>query len=120
MWALEQKGSRRGWDTGHEQDVLVPWVLKPNTPKSEKPGIKKSNPAEVEGFDQKDDTAISTHETPSSSDSTSQTYQRYYHLYREGELEIDIEAAGGVVVQQGYDRDNWWAICERGDWISNM
>jgi tRNA (uracil-5-)-methyltransferase TRM9 len=28
VWALEQKGSRRGWDVGHEQDVLVPWVLK--------------------------------------------------------------------------------------------
>ncbi|KAJ9504391.1 tRNA methyltransferase, has a role in tRNA modification [Exophiala xenobiotica] len=29
VWALEQKNSRRGWDTGHDQDVLVPWVLKP-------------------------------------------------------------------------------------------
>jgi len=30
VWALEQKNSRRGWDTGHDQDVLVPWVLKPD------------------------------------------------------------------------------------------
>ncbi len=29
VWALEQKNSRRGWDTSHDQDVLVPWVLKP-------------------------------------------------------------------------------------------
>lgn len=29
VWALEQKSSRRGWDRGDEQDVLVPWVLKP-------------------------------------------------------------------------------------------
>ena len=28
VWALEQKLSRRGWDLGDEQDVLVPWVLK--------------------------------------------------------------------------------------------
>lgn len=28
VWALEQKNSRRGWDTGDEQDVMVPWVLK--------------------------------------------------------------------------------------------
>ncbi len=28
VWALEQKTSRRGWDEGHEQDVMVPWVLK--------------------------------------------------------------------------------------------
>lgn len=28
VWALEQKTSRRGWDKGDEQDVLVPWVKK--------------------------------------------------------------------------------------------
>lgn len=28
VWALEQKESRRGWDAGDKQDVLVPWVLK--------------------------------------------------------------------------------------------
>ncbi|KIW39055.1 hypothetical protein, variant [Exophiala oligosperma] len=30
VWALEQKSSRRGWDKGDNQDVLVPWVLKPD------------------------------------------------------------------------------------------
>jgi tRNA (uracil-5-)-methyltransferase TRM9 len=38
-------------------------------------------------------------------------YQRYYHLYRKGELETDIAAAGGVVLESGYEKDNWWAIC---------
>ncbi|KAL5046970.1 hypothetical protein BDW71DRAFT_206793 [Aspergillus fruticulosus] len=33
VWALEQKNSRRGWDKGDEQDIMVPWVLK--TPNSE-------------------------------------------------------------------------------------
>jgi len=28
VWALEQKNSRRGWDKGDNQDVMVPWVLK--------------------------------------------------------------------------------------------
>lgn len=28
VWALEQKTSRRGWDKGHEQDVMVPWVMR--------------------------------------------------------------------------------------------
>jgi tRNA (uracil-5-)-methyltransferase TRM9 len=78
-WALEQKNSRRGWDVGDNQDVLVPWVLKPD--------------------------ANEYHE--------SKTYQRYYHLYKEGELEKDIKDAGGVVVRAGYDRDNWWAIAQR-------
>jgi tRNA (uracil-5-)-methyltransferase TRM9 len=29
VWALEQKDSRRGWDEGDAQDVMVPWVMKP-------------------------------------------------------------------------------------------
>ncbi|PWY65340.1 uracil-5--methyltransferase Trm9 [Aspergillus heteromorphus CBS 117.55] len=41
VWALEQKSSRRGWDKGDQQDVMVPWILKgthsvdtpPNEPK---------------------------------------------------------------------------------------
>lgn len=39
------------------------------------------------------------------------TYQRYYHLYRKGELEEDVRAAGGTVLESGYEKDNWWVIC---------
>lgn len=39
-----------------------------------------------------------------------QTFQRYYHLYRQGELEEDVVAAGGEVISSGYERDNWWAV----------
>ncbi|KAH7156791.1 S-adenosyl-L-methionine-dependent methyltransferase [Dactylonectria macrodidyma] len=42
-----------------------------------------------------------------------ETFQRYYHLYRKGELEDDAVAAGGVVEDSGYERDNWWVICSR-------
>ncbi|GAD97327.1 conserved hypothetical protein [Paecilomyces variotii No. 5] len=28
VWALEQRESRRGWDKGDQQDIMVPWVLK--------------------------------------------------------------------------------------------
>ena len=28
VWALEQENSRRGWNKEHEQDVMVPWVMK--------------------------------------------------------------------------------------------
>lgn len=42
-----------------------------------------------------------------------ETFQRYYHLYKEGELEGDVAAAGGVVLESGYERDNWWVICTR-------
>lgn len=78
VWALEQKNSRRGWDTGDDQDVLVPWILK----------------------------SESTETTPI-------TFQRYYHLYRKGELENDVIEAGGNIIQSGYDRDNWWIIIEQ-------
>jgi len=49
------------------------------------------------------------------SDDADRTFQRYYHLYREGELEEDVRAAGGFVKEAGYERDNWYVICERTD-----
>ena len=73
VWALEQKHSRRGWDEGDNQDVMVPWVM-------------KQGPEE------------------------GKTFNRYYHLYRQGELEHDIVEAGGLVEQAGYEKDNWWAV----------
>lgn len=73
VWALEQKHSRRGWDEGDDQDVMVPWVM-------------KQGPEE------------------------GRTFNRYYHLYRQGELEQDIVEAGGMILEAGYEKDNWWAI----------
>jgi len=52
---------------------------------------------------------------PSHPGRADRTYHRFYHLYREGELERDIEAARGTVLRSGYDRDNWWAIATRRD-----
>ncbi|EEP78351.1 hypothetical protein UREG_03197 [Uncinocarpus reesii 1704] len=78
VWALEQKNSRRGWDAGDDQDVMVPWVT------------KQKNADE--------------------STETSQTFLRYYHLYQANELKADIGAAGGRVIDHGYEKDNWWAI----------
>ena len=40
-------------------------------------------------------------------------YERYYHLYRQGELEEDVRSVGGEVVESGYERDNWWVIARR-------
>ena len=78
VWALEQKNSRRGWDRGDDQDVMVPWVMK-----SDAQGASEDN---------------------------TKTYHRYYHLYQQGELEHDILLAGGVLIDSGYEKDNWWAI----------
>jgi tRNA (uracil-5-)-methyltransferase TRM9 len=83
VWALEQKNSRRGWDEGHEQDVMVPWVMKNKTKTADEDGT------------------------------TEKVFQRYYHLYRSGELQADIEAIGGEVCDSGYEKDNYWAIVTR-------
>ncbi|KAL8917514.1 MAG: hypothetical protein Q9172_005817 [Xanthocarpia lactea] len=81
VWALEQKTSRRGWDEGDEQDVMVPWVMKTQN-------------------------THTANEEP-------KTFHRYYHLYRQGEVEQDVAEAGGRVVESGYEKDNWWAIAVR-------
>lgn len=119
VWALEQKNSRRGWDEGHEQDVLVPWVLKANSNRS------KARPRSIESLDPEASALMTGAETvpptddektnimPPPAPSPPTTYQRYYHLYRRGEVEEDIVTAGGEVVQSGYDRDNWWCIARR-------
>jgi len=87
VWALEQASSRRGWDEGDKQDVMVPWVT-------------KSKPS-----------AQSVSENASSTVTQEEkTFQRYYHLYRKGELEDDVKSADGKVLESGYEKDNWWAI----------
>ncbi len=75
VWALEQATSRRGWQTGDDQDVMVPWETRDNDSKT--------------------------------------VYKRYYHLFREGELEEMVRVAGGRIESSGYERDNWWTICQR-------
>ncbi|CRG83224.1 tRNA (carboxymethyluridine(34)-5-O)-methyltransferase [Talaromyces islandicus] len=92
VWALEQKSSRRGWDKGDQQDVMVPWVMRSNRPAA---------------------AAAAAATTTTDTAEPEQVFHRYYHLYQEGELERDICAAGGRVVESGYEKDNWWAIASR-------
>jgi tRNA (uracil-5-)-methyltransferase TRM9 len=109
VWALEQKDSRRGWDEGGEQDVMVPWVRKGEKVKQDKgkgkgKGRRKDDgaKAEEEGAKVEEKEVVPVQED--------KTFLRYYHLYKKGELEHDIEKAGGQVVESGYEKDNWWAI----------
>lgn len=104
VWALEQSSSRRGWDANSEQDQLVPWVIKANQNKNKKEKEKgKQQSVGGEGNGEGEDEDIDT------------TYERFYHLYREGELEEDMRAAGGRVIESGYERDNWWVIGGHGE-----
>lgn len=133
-WALEQGDSRRGYQEGMEQDVLVPWVLqekkksqqpkskkqlehqKPdltNVPKHERAkfmadwkkqqdelrkDLEKQQEMEAERLDEKDE---------------KNTKYRYYHLYREGELDEDCKMAGCIIKSNGYEKDNWYVIAQK-------
>ena len=103
VWALEQKGSRRGWEEGQEQDVMVPWVMK---------GKRVAIEEGVEGVEGEENGKKKQKEKRG--ETVDETYHRYYHLYRKGELEEDIVSAGGRVVRSGYERDNWWAVARPG------
>ncbi|KAF3085629.1 tRNA methyltransferase, has a role in tRNA modification [Orbilia oligospora] len=108
VWALEQKNSRRGWDENSEQDVLVPWVL---TKQFKEPSKKKKMGDSTES---ESTSGPSTENTESSADNEdSKPFLRYYHLYKQGELEDNVRSAGGNVLNSGYEKDNWWAIVER-------
>ena len=92
-WALEQEKSRRGYKEGMEQDILVPWVLAQKSKK--KKDIKEEEEKEVANV-----------EKPP-------VKMRFYHLYKNGELIDNCIKAGGKVVKDGYERDNWWVIVEK-------
>ncbi|CAK7275071.1 tRNA methyltransferase, has a role in tRNA modification [Sporothrix epigloea] len=112
VWALEQASSRRGWEAGGDQDLLVPWVKtmkdrsktgasqakgqgKQNDPKKRRTGIEETP---------KEEQTQKPHVPP--------TFHRYYHLYKQGELEDDVAAVGGRVVASGYEKDNWWVVAD--------
>lgn len=111
VWALEQKSSRRGWGEGDPQDIFVPWVMSKRFSGS-KGGADKQNsqvPGSCKATDGQGDMAHDG--AKEGKDEKEVTYQRYYHLYRKGELEADIISAGGTVLESGYEKDNWWGIC---------
>ncbi|CAO3571702.1 unnamed protein product [Mortierella alpina] len=48
------------------------------------------------------------------SQSAGPVFNRYYHLFQKGELEdLVLQTKKASIVQQGYDRDNWWCILEK-------
>ncbi|RMZ91694.1 hypothetical protein DV736_g1050, partial [Chaetothyriales sp. CBS 134916] len=134
-WALEQKSSRRGWDRGDDQDVLVPWVFKPQQEPRHKRRQQHDQQFQQEHQQHHQPQHVSHsqlhhaghgHDLPrhpqlglpqpaldADCDYAHQfqrTFQRYYHLYVQGELQSEVAEAGGTVVDAGYDRDNWWVI----------
>uniref|UniRef100_A0A8C8ZDF4 tRNA (carboxymethyluridine(34)-5-O)-methyltransferase ALKBH8 n=1 Tax=Prolemur simus TaxID=1328070 RepID=A0A8C8ZDF4_PROSS len=76
----------------HSQDVLVPWHLRGN-PDKDKP---------VEPFG------------PAGSHDPSPVFHRYYHVFREGELEAACQTLSNVsILQSYYDQGNWCVILQK-------
>lgn len=136
-WALEQKDSRRGYHIGMDQDVMVPWVLHAtqsnsnNTSNGSKGKKHDHEKPDLTGIEPKDRAAFVTkwkqerekqrarekaeqdNVNNKSDDKESATKYRFYHLYKEGELEEDCLQAGGSIANHGYEKDNWYVITEK-------
>ncbi|SMN17809.1 similar to Saccharomyces cerevisiae YML014W TRM9 tRNA methyltransferase [Maudiozyma saulgeensis] len=133
-WALEQGESRRGYHEGMEQDVMVPWVLhdtKKKT-KSKKSNVDHEKP-DLTGIEPKDRAtyvaqwrkdraeqraaeaakALKEEEENQTTNTEQVTKYRFYHLYKEGELEEDCIQAGATIVSHGYEKDNWYVIAQK-------
>lgn len=128
VWALEQSSSRRGYNETSVQDQFVSWTLKSRSIQSREISniaqqqleqteqtTRMDHHAErevPEEFEHRQSETVTTEEPAQLEQQKQQpqVFKRYYHLYRQGELEADIQTAGGQVVDKGYDKDNWWAI----------
>uniref|UniRef100_G1R6H7 tRNA (carboxymethyluridine(34)-5-O)-methyltransferase ALKBH8 n=2 Tax=Nomascus leucogenys TaxID=61853 RepID=G1R6H7_NOMLE len=76
----------------YSQDVLVPWHLKGNP--------DKGKPVEPFG--------------PIGSQDPSPVFHRYYHVFREGELEAACRTVSDVrILQSYYDQGNWCVILQK-------
>ncbi|CAK7244392.1 MAG: tRNA methyltransferase, has a role in tRNA modification [Sporothrix thermara] len=123
VWALEQSSSRRGWAAGGEQDLLVPWVktMKDKSKKADqdKDQDKVKDKKKHKNKNKTQDTAEEPPEKTQAEQPQPQpqpyvppVFHRYYHLYKQGELEDDVAAVGGRVVASGYEKDNWWVVAD--------
>lgn len=113
VWAFEEnKSVRRHKLTildGNEQDVLVPWSL------SEFPSAKKEEPetkrVKTCSYDKNSSSPCDKSDSTDTDKSTE--FQRYYHLFKKGELDELVKEAGGTILENGYDRDNWYIIFQK-------
>lgn len=105
VWAFEEnKSVRRHKLTvldGDEQDVLVPWSMNEFKDKDAK---NQSKRPKIDSDDQAEQAQPA--EPP-------ELFQRYYHLFKKGELDDLVVEAGGKIIESDYDRDNYFIIFEK-------
>lgn len=98
-------------------DMLVPWNLKTQANASS----NKTNKEEKKPTDQKHSEPTSNGDNQTTSQNgqpedvgqkpDSQLFHRYYHIFREGELEsLCLEIEGCKIVRSYFDQGNWCVI----------
>ena len=98
MWAYEQEHKKFA-----QQDVFVKWNLQKSYTGGKKQEVEQTTFIET---GQSDETRQST------------VYHRYYHMFKQGELETLIEKAFGdsfVILDNFFDHANWVVILRRQD-----
>lgn len=108
VWSFEEnKSVRRHKLTvldGDEQDVLVPWSMNEfKDAKKESDNIKRL----------KIDPGSNSDQTREDQTNASESFQRYYHLFKKGELDELVKEAGGKIIESDYDRDNYYIVFEK-------
>jgi len=93
VWAFEQQKKKYT-----EQDVMIKWHLQKR-------------------FDAQGQKEGSNSEASTSADvdpSQSKVLDRYYHLFKEGELNaLALEIGGLAIVKSVWDVDNWYLLMQR-------
>lgn len=103
-WAQEQgEKSKRTFES---QDVLVPWQLQDTFTKSKEEGNSAPIGKEETGGNENNCEAL-VNTTPGNN--TTKIFQRYCHVYKEGELEeLCARLPECQVVETGWDKGNWF------------
>lgn len=98
VWALEQENGKF-----KEQDNLVPWHLQDS--------YKEDSSIKEQPVSNAFDTSSTTGYTIKEKQST--VFHRYYHVFKQGELENLIYQLEGVsILKSYYDHENWCCICQ--------
>lgn len=107
-WALEQDS--RSKHVFNSQDTMVPWKLnkrfqhpQPST------SVASSSGCSAAAVDGDVGATVMTNPAAAPDQDDIVVYERYCHVYREGELEeLCSQVAGCEVVDRGWDRGNWF------------
>lgn len=82
VWSLEEGGQIKGQKAA-SAEALVPWVLPPRF---------RTTAAKADDY-------------------ANQTHMRYYHLFKQGELEaMAKKLPRTAITSSGFDHENWWLL----------